>query len=81
VEITTEGQQQRDEIKEFLDAHYISSSEACWCIFEFNMHAESPTVYCLQMHLPDQQLIYYIVEDITDEVLNWDNINKTQLTE
>jgi len=36
--------------------------------FEFNMHAESPTVYCLQVHLPDQQLIYYNDEDIADEV-------------
>jgi len=81
VEITTGGQQQRDEIKEFLDACYISSSEACWHIFEFNMHAKSPTVYHLQVHLPDQQLIYYNDEDIADEVLNRDNINKTQLTE
>jgi len=81
VEITTGGQQQRDEIKEFLDACYISSSEACWCIFEFNMHAESPTVYRFQVHLPDQQLIYYNDKDIADEVLNQDNINKTQLTE
>jgi hypothetical protein len=34
-----------DEVAQYLDARYISAVEACWQIFEFNMHAEEPTVY------------------------------------
>ena len=45
---------QRDEIKEHLDARYISAPEACWHIFEFNMHAEFPPVYWLPVHLEGQ---------------------------
>jgi hypothetical protein len=32
------GDKQRDEIKEYLDAQYISAAESCWHIFEFSMH-------------------------------------------
>ncbi|KNZ74844.1 hypothetical protein J132_06066 [Termitomyces sp. J132] len=37
--------EQRDEIKEHLDARYISAAESCWYIFEFNIHGEHPPVY------------------------------------
>ncbi|KNZ78075.1 hypothetical protein J132_02265 [Termitomyces sp. J132] len=37
--------EQRDKIKEHLDARYISAAESCWHIFEFNMHGEHPPVY------------------------------------
>ena len=47
----------QDEIKEYLDACYVSAIEACWPIFEFNMHAESPLVYCLPAHLQDQHMV------------------------
>jgi hypothetical protein len=40
----TKGPQAINEIKEFLDARYISAKESCWHIFEFPMHAEKPTV-------------------------------------
>jgi len=48
------GDQERDEIREYLDAQFIGSAESCWHIFEFSMHAEFPTVYGLPVHLPDQ---------------------------
>ena len=32
----------QDEIKAHLDGHFIGPTEACWKIFEFNMHGESP---------------------------------------
>jgi len=47
LEITREGQQAIDEVKEYVDARYISAIESCWHIFEFPMHAEKPNVYHL----------------------------------
>ena len=74
------GDQQRDEIKEYLDARYISAAESCWHIFEFSMHSESPTVYRLPVHLENQQLIYYNADDDIDEVLGRETLKKTPLT-
>jgi hypothetical protein len=73
------GDQERDEIKEYLDARYISAAESLWHIFEFSMHAESPSVYRLPVHLKDQNLIYYNPDDDINEVLDRAS-GKTALT-
>ena len=72
--------QNRDEIKEYLDARYIGSVESCWHIMEFGMHAEAPTVYRLPIHLEDQQTIYFNAEDDIDEVLERGGSKVTRLT-
>ena len=59
----------QDEVKAYLDARYVSAIEACWRLFEFNMHAEEPTVYRLPVHLENQQVVYYHPEDEPNEVL------------
>ena len=41
-----------DEINRYLDARYVSASEACWRIYEYDMHEEKPDVQRLQVHLP-----------------------------
>ena len=51
--------QARDEIKEFIDGRYISSSEACWRLFEFDMHGNDPSVYRLPVHLPGEQVMTF----------------------
>jgi hypothetical protein len=50
----------QDEIKLYLDSRYISSTEAAWRIFEFAMHLEWPSLICLPVHLPDEQMVFYI---------------------
>jgi hypothetical protein len=80
LEISGPAEQQRDEIKEYLDARYISAAESCWHIFEFSMHSESPSVYRLPVHLENQQLIYYNADDDIDEVLGRETLKKTPLT-
>jgi PIF1-like helicase/Helicase len=72
--------QDRNEIKEYLDARYIGSVESCWHIFEFPMHAEKPTVYRLPVHLEDQQLIYFNADDHVDDVLERGATKETSLT-
>ncbi|KAG5715601.1 ATP-dependent DNA helicase PIF1, partial [Termitomyces sp. T112] len=53
------AEEQRDEIKEHLDARYISAAETCWHIFEFNMHGEHPPVYQLPVHFEGQHEVYF----------------------
>ena len=44
-----------DEIKQYLDARYVSSCEAAWRLYFFEMQDHWPSVMRLQVHLPDQQ--------------------------
>jgi hypothetical protein len=48
-----------NEVKRYLDARWIGPHEASWRIFEFRMHAESPPVQQLSVHLEGQQPIVY----------------------
>ena len=41
-----------DEIYKYLDARYVSTSKACWRIYDYDMHEEKPNVQRLQVHLP-----------------------------
>ena len=47
-----------DEVKCYLNFKYVSSIEAMWRIFEFQMPQSGP-VYCLSVYLPDEQVIIY----------------------
>ena len=47
----------QDEIKAYLDGQFIGPTEACWKIFEFNMHGESPAVQHLPIHLPNEHYV------------------------
>lgn len=53
-----------DEVQEFLDSRYVSSSEASFRIFGGNMHGHSPAVIRLEIHLPNQHLVVF--QDNTD---------------
>jgi hypothetical protein len=72
--------QNRDEVKEYLDARYIGSVESCYHILEFVMHAEKPTIYRLPVHLEDQQLVYFNPEDNPDDILERGATKDTPLT-
>ena len=72
--------QNRNEVKEYLDSRYIGSVESCWHMFEFSMHAESPTVYRLPVHLEDQHLVYFNPDDNVDDVLERGGNKMTPLT-
>jgi len=45
----------RDEIKQYLDARYISSCEALWRLYLFGMQRQVPNVVRLQVHLFKEQ--------------------------
>ena len=56
----------RDEIKEFVDARYVSPPEAMWRILEFPLHRQSHTVLRLDVHLPMQQTVVFRPENAED---------------
>lgn len=58
-----------DEIQQFLDGRYVSAIEACWRMFEFPMHGESPNVLRLALHLPNQQTITFRDGEAIEEVV------------
>lgn len=46
-----------NEIENYLDCRYISSTEACWRIFNYHIHEENPAVILLHYHQPNRQSI------------------------
>lgn len=53
-----------DEIAMYLNARYISSSEAFWRLYGFEIHRKHPPVEKLPCHLPDQQTVLFQPEDV-----------------
>ena len=70
-----------DEILEHIGSCYIGPLEAFWHIAEFPMHEEQPSIYCLPVHLQDQQTVYFGDNDDLDDVVECDAIKMTALTE
>jgi len=70
----------QDEIKAYLNGHFIGSTEACWKIFEFNIHRELPAVRRLPIHLPNEHYVNFYAYQTVNEVLARQNVEKTQLT-
>ena len=48
-----------DEIKQYLDACYVSSCEALWRLNLFAMQEHYPTVVHLQVHLSELQSVIF----------------------
>ncbi|PIA50768.1 hypothetical protein AQUCO_01200187v1 [Aquilegia coerulea] len=81
---STNGQNvvvQLDEIQTYLDCRYLSTSEACWRIFKFDIHYRDPSVQRLVYHLEDEQTIIFHDDDDLVDVVNRTNVEKTMFTE
>ena len=75
---TVDETDQRDEIKLFQSARYVSCSEACWRLFGFPIHEHYPPVVTLQVHLQNGQREYFTEE--TAETVADGPPKKTSLT-
>ena len=76
-----DSQLSRNEVQEYLDARYVSAAEACWHLFDFDLHYRHPPVQHLQLHLPDRQPVYYYPSRQTgSQLLQRPNIYRTTLT-
>ncbi|OMO50053.1 DNA helicase PIF1, ATP-dependent [Corchorus olitorius] len=58
-----------DEVKLYLDVRYVAAHEACWRLFEFDIHFRQPSVQRLLIHLPGQQNIYFQDRQSLERVL------------
>jgi hypothetical protein len=82
---TTNDQRQSnivvDETKAYLDCRYISTSEACWRIFEFPIQFRHPAVERLNFHLENEHPIIYPESGSLENVLERPSIEDTKFTE
>ncbi len=69
-----------DEIKKYLDWRCVSTSEATWRIFKFDMHERFPVIERLQYHLPNQQMVLFDDDNDVQEVATQLAISKTMFT-
>ncbi|OMO62293.1 DNA helicase PIF1, ATP-dependent [Corchorus olitorius] len=70
-----------DEIKMYLDCRYVAAHEACWRLFEFDIHFRQPPIQRLLIHLPGEQNIYFHDRQSLEKVLARPDIEKTMFTE
>nr|GEZ95141.1 uncharacterized protein [Tanacetum cinerariifolium] len=79
---------EKDEISDYYDCRYLSSCEAAWRIFRFDIHHRFPAVKRLPFHLPDQQSVVFDPSESIDfqlekvsanssKILAWMECNKT----
>jgi len=73
--------QNHDEIKAYLEAHYVFASEASWRLFSFRMHDETPSVTRLAVHEPGMHTVMYNDNAIIFETVNSEQNQKTTLIE
>ncbi len=67
-----------DEITNYLNARYVSASEACWRLFNFGLQKRSHKVERLPVHLPNQQSVIFQENENVHEVL--EKSSHTKLT-
>ena len=80
---SSNGKEARDEIKEYQSKRYVSSVEACWRLFEFEITGRYPSVEALPVHVPGGQNVYFdpnsTDREATEEKL--ERSERTKLTE
>src|SRR5258705_3550688 len=75
-----------NEIRNFVDARYVSAPEAIWRIFAFQMQRESHTFVRLQIHLPNEHTVVFAHhhedealqenESKSDSLIEWFRLNR-----
>nr|GEZ13239.1 hypothetical protein [Tanacetum cinerariifolium] len=70
-----------DEIKEYYDCPYVSSCEAAWRIFQFDIHERTPPVERLPFHLKGEPSVYFDEGSCIEDIVNNPSVNETMFTE
>src|SRR6267142_4730654 len=70
----------KDEIKQYLDARYISSCEALWRLYLFGMQKQVPNVVRLQVHLYKEQGVTFREDEDGQDVIAECSDRATTLT-
>ncbi|XP_042027196.1 uncharacterized protein LOC121774371 [Salvia splendens] len=72
------ARQNLDEVSLYYDCRYISSCEAAWRIFGFEIQYKEPSVERLSFHLPNEQHVIFNESDPLDNVLNRHTIHQSK---
>ena len=59
-----------DEVKGYLNCRYVSTIEACWRIFEFEIHYRQPIVQRLSFHIENQQPVVFKDTEYLDNIID-----------
>ncbi|KAM3367371.1 hypothetical protein ACQJBY_016147 [Aegilops geniculata] len=70
-----------DEIKKYLEMRYISTSEACWRIFQFDLHYRDPAVERLPFHLENEQQVIFPDSTDLDKIVKREGSKSTKFTQ
>jgi len=76
---TENNEESKDEITNYLDARFVSASEAAWRILKFPMSGQFPATTRLSIHLENQQSVVFKENQLAEDAIK--NKDKTQLTE
>jgi hypothetical protein len=70
-----------DEVREYIDCCYLSSHEATWRLFEFDIHYRTPAVERLAVHLPFMNSVVYPANQPLSAIVHDQRYLQTTLTE
>lgn len=70
-----------DEIKKYLECTYISGHDACWRIFQFEMHYRYPSVERLPFHLENEQQVIFPDSADLRKIVRKERIGVTKFTQ
>jgi len=48
-----------NEVEEYLNGRYLSSTEAYWKLYDYSMSQQKPAVFPIIVHLPEEQMVYF----------------------
>ena len=69
VALRGDGADEVNEIREFVDARYVSATECCWRLFDMRLHRQYPKTIRLAVHLEDRQTVYYRAAETLENVI------------
>ncbi|GKF69378.1 hypothetical protein Tco_0202435, partial [Tanacetum coccineum] len=67
-----------DEIKDYLNCRYLSSCEAAWRIYGFDIHYRTPSVERIPFHLKDEQQVIFDATESIDYAVDKSSVNETK---
>jgi hypothetical protein len=70
-----------DEIKQYIDARWVSPPESLWRIYGFDLSENDPPVMQLQLHLQGMNMVGYQQNQNIEDVLNRQGSEKFMLTD
>ncbi|AQK59598.1 hypothetical protein ZEAMMB73_Zm00001d053542 [Zea mays] len=69
-----------DEIKQYIDARWMTPLEALWRIYGFELSQNSPPVMQLHLHLPKMHMVAFHERQMVEQVVNRPGADRSMLT-